>query len=94
MRIISPKTTLELTQFVQGRLSILPFSVKHTDFHERLVKTAAMTSAVGESDLMKGELLRIPMGRFAEPREIAEAIIFLASPMSSYMSGASLIVDG
>lgn len=43
---------------------------------------------------MESERAKIPLGRFAEPEEIAEAICFLASPMSSYMSGASLIVDG
>lgn len=43
---------------------------------------------------MRLELNKIPMHRFAEPVEIAEAICFLASPMSSFMSGASLVVDG
>ncbi|KAH8808646.1 oxidoreductase [Xylogone sp. PMI_703] len=58
------------------------------------VNTPAMAAAVTHSDVMKGELLRIPMGRLAEPDEIAQAIVFLASPMSSYMSGAGLVVDG
>jgi NAD(P)-dependent dehydrogenase (short-subunit alcohol dehydrogenase family) len=35
-----------------------------------------------------------PIGRAAEPREIAEAIVFLGSPRASYLSGATVAVDG
>ncbi|WP_271223071.1 SDR family NAD(P)-dependent oxidoreductase [Streptosporangium carneum] len=37
---------------------------------------------------------RIPLQRFAEPREQAEAIWFLASPAASYITGTTLVVDG
>lgn len=36
----------------------------------------------------------IPLGRFAEPAEIADAILFLCSPAAGYISGVSLAVDG
>ena len=36
----------------------------------------------------------IPMGRFAEPIEIARSIAFLASDLASYVTGACLTVDG
>lgn len=36
----------------------------------------------------------VPMGRFAEPKEIADPVVFLASDESSYMLGAELAVDG
>ncbi len=41
-----------------------------------------------------GLLRRIPMGRMARPAEIAESIAWLSSDASSYVSGASLLVDG
>ncbi len=48
---------------------------------------------------MLAEKAKVPLGRFARFGEIAEAICFLTSLMSSYMmgsymSGSSLIVDG
>jgi NAD(P)-dependent dehydrogenase (short-subunit alcohol dehydrogenase family) len=37
---------------------------------------------------------KIPMGRFASVEEIAEAILFLASDRSSFMTGHALVIDG
>jgi NAD(P)-dependent dehydrogenase (short-subunit alcohol dehydrogenase family) len=39
-------------------------------------------------------LVHIPMGRFAEPSEIAAAVAFLASDDSSFMTASSFLVDG
>ena len=35
-----------------------------------------------------------PLGRTADPSEVAEAIVFLASPQASYLTGATVVVDG
>ena len=37
---------------------------------------------------------RLPVGRFAEPEEIANAIAFLASDEASFITGSVLDVDG
>jgi 3-oxoacyl-[acyl-carrier protein] reductase len=36
----------------------------------------------------------IPMQRFGQAREVADAVVFLASPLSSYISGQVLVADG
>jgi 3-oxoacyl-[acyl-carrier protein] reductase len=47
----------------------------------------AGAAQVGSSDW-------IPMGRPGESREVADAVVFLASPQSSYVTGQSLVLDG
>ncbi|MGL4288311.1 MAG: SDR family NAD(P)-dependent oxidoreductase [Phreatobacter sp.] len=39
-------------------------------------------------------LARIPMGRYGEPDELVGPVVFLASSMSSYVTGTTLVVDG
>lgn len=41
-----------------------------------------------------GTLAENPMARMATPEEIAQAVVFLASPAASFIAGANLVVDG
>lgn len=45
-------------------------------------------------ELLKINEQRIPLGRYAKPEEIADATVFLASARASYITGASLTMDG
>jgi NAD(P)-dependent dehydrogenase (short-subunit alcohol dehydrogenase family) len=40
------------------------------------------------------QIERIPMGRLAEPREIADPVVYLASDRASYITGQTIVVDG
>jgi NAD(P)-dependent dehydrogenase (short-subunit alcohol dehydrogenase family) len=53
-------------------------------------------SATGEQEARAAELFeeRIPLARHASPEEIARSVLFLASDDSSFMTGATLKVDG
>ena len=45
-------------------------------------------------DFYKGMVAQVPTGRLGAPEEVARSIVFLASPASSYTTGANLIIDG
>jgi len=52
-----------------------------------------LTHALGP-EKMNAAAKQIPLGHMGTPRDIAEAAVFLASPMSTYMTGQVLVVDG
>ncbi|MEY3268747.1 MAG: hypothetical protein RL480_1507, partial [Pseudomonadota bacterium] len=37
---------------------------------------------------------QVPLARIGEPDDIAGAIVFLSSPLASYITGTSLVIDG
>ena len=45
-------------------------------------------------EAMRGILKYHPLGRIGTPRDIAEAVLFLASEAASFVTGATLVVDG
>ena len=51
-------------------------------------------AAAGSQEVVEKELELLPMGRIADPREVAFAILFLASDEASFITGTALTVDG
>jgi len=45
-------------------------------------------------DMFKATMARNPMGRMANPQDIANATVFLSSPASSFTTGINMVVDG
>lgn len=62
------------------------------------MQTAMWTRGASEQDIVRGSLesfrTGIPLGRLAEPEQVAEAVLFLLSSRASHMTMADLYVDG
>jgi NAD(P)-dependent dehydrogenase (short-subunit alcohol dehydrogenase family) len=58
------------------------------------IETPLLTQLLSDESRRRRRFVHIPMGRLGQAEELAKAALFLASDDSSYMTGASLIVDG
>jgi 3-oxoacyl-[acyl-carrier protein] reductase len=61
---------------------------------EELAAAEAAERGLAVEAINEEQTAAIPMGRFGEPAEVADAIAFLASERSSYITGVNLRVDG
>ncbi|KAI6828206.1 hypothetical protein KC332_g2907 [Hortaea werneckii] len=53
-----------------------------------------LLEAVGANDILAAQVEKVPQKRFCSVEEVADAISFLASPMSSFVTGHGLVLDG
>ena len=59
---------------------------------ERIINTDMVAALPKE--VIQPLIKTIPLGRIGEPKDIANAFLFLASDMASYVTGEILSVDG
>lgn len=57
-------------------------------------KTPLAEQVLSDHDYLKDVLKRTPLGRIAEPEEIASVVAFLCMPAASYITGQCIAVDG
>lgn len=59
-----------------------------------VVRTPLMERALADPGLTEAFTSRTPLGRIADPEEIADVAVFLASPAARWITGARIPVDG
>lgn len=77
-----------------GALELTPGGIRVNAILPGLVQTPLTKRLFDNPDIHVAFIERIPQGRAAQPEEIAAPALFLASDDASYVSGASLLVDG
>ncbi len=75
-------------------LELAPLGINVNAIAPGAIETDMTKDIKNNSEALKAMLSRIPMRRLGKPEEIASAVAFLASNEASYITGATLVVDG
>ena len=86
VRMFTKATALECAALGNG--------VRANSIHPGHIATPLSAPAYADPEVARHLLADVPMGRIGEADEIADAILFLASDESRYMTGGELVVDG
>ena len=75
-------------------VELAPSGVRVVSIAPTFVMTPLSKPFLDDPDTRKWILDRIPLGRTGTVEEVANAVVFLASPAASLVTGSSLLVDG
>jgi NAD(P)-dependent dehydrogenase (short-subunit alcohol dehydrogenase family) len=76
------------------RVNAINPGLTRTDRLEEGMVADARNQGISTEQAMAQAVSRIPLGRMAEPEEIANAVVFLASAKASYITGICMSMDG
>ena len=69
--------------------------VRVNSIHPGMIQTEMLDEVIGENDKRRDRMIgMVPLGNTAEPRDIANMALFLASDESRYATGSEFVVDG
>lgn len=87
-----------MTQSIALHCAESGYGIRVNSINPGIIRTTMMEKVLSETDdaeaLMASYMQMVPMGRIAEPAEIAAMATFLASDEATYITGAAFNVDG
>ncbi len=89
----SKTLSLELAAWGITVNNVLPGATA-TERLESIIRTSAAKHQISIEEAEKNMKASIPAGRFANPEEVAAAVVFLASRQAAYINGINVPVDG
>jgi NAD(P)-dependent dehydrogenase (short-subunit alcohol dehydrogenase family) len=75
-------------------LEAAPYGVRVNAIAPGPIQTAMFERFTGNEDNKAGLIASIPLGRAGDPDEVAQAVLYLASPKVAFITGQSLAIDG
>jgi NAD(P)-dependent dehydrogenase (short-subunit alcohol dehydrogenase family) len=76
------------------RVNAINPGLTRTDRLQEGMLADARLQGISAEEAMQRAVAKIPMGRLAEPEEIARVVLFLASDAASYVTGINMSMDG
>jgi len=73
---------------------LAPLGIRVNTIAPGAIDTPMASSISQDSKILESTLARVPLKRIGKPEEISNAVLFLASDESSYMTGSVVVVDG
>jgi NAD(P)-dependent dehydrogenase (short-subunit alcohol dehydrogenase family) len=71
-----------------------PYGINVNSVAPTFISTDGTAPALSDPEFKRRTLAHIPLGRIGEPSDVAGAVVFLASPASSLITGTNILVDG
>lgn len=75
-------------------VELAPHNIRVNTISPGMIETPMINSVKQDPKMMEAILARIPMHRAGKPEEVSDLVLFLASDNSSYMTGATVVIDG
>jgi len=78
----------------QHAMELAPYGINVNGVAPTFVYTEMVRHVVEDPEFHKKMIERIPLGRFADPKDIVGPVLFFCSPASDYITGQTIYVDG
>jgi NAD(P)-dependent dehydrogenase (short-subunit alcohol dehydrogenase family) len=75
-------------------LELAPLGIRVNTIAPGAIDTPMAESVSKDTKILESTLARVPLKRMGRPEEISNAVLFLVSDESSYMTGSVVVVDG
>ncbi|MBI4289128.1 MAG: 3-oxoacyl-ACP reductase FabG [Chloroflexi bacterium] len=75
-------------------VELAPYNIRVNAVAPGIVQTHLMRAVFENPEWVKTRVSRIPLGRQAQPEDIAKVVVFLASDAAGYVTGQTIVADG